>query len=120
LRETASTSFDWVDWARICGSLVLVVALSRHSAIGLGLANRIAITAVNFSVAIPLLGLSAAALAPFREVIERQMEVPGLSETSAQILLAEIGTDMRRFPTAAHLLSWAGLIPRLVQSPPRS
>ena len=36
-------------------------------------------------------GRIEAALAPFREVIERQMEVPGLSETSAQILLAEIG-----------------------------
>jgi transposase len=39
-----------------------------------------------------------------------------LSETSAQILIAEIGTDMRQFPTAGHLLSWAGLIPRLDES----
>src|SRR5262245_36620133 len=57
-----------------------------------------------------------AALEPFRDAIERLKEVPGLSETSAQILLAEIGTDMRQFPTAAHLLSWAGLIPRLDES----
>ena len=57
-----------------------------------------------------------AALEPFRDAIERLKEVPGLSDTSAQILLAEIGTDMRQFPTAGHLLSWAGLIPRLNES----
>ena len=57
-----------------------------------------------------------AALEPFREPIERLKQVPGLSETSVQILLAEIGTDMSRFPTAGHLLSWAGLIPRLDES----
>jgi transposase len=57
-----------------------------------------------------------AALEPFREAIERLKEVPGLSETSVQILLAEIGTDMSRFPTAGHLLSWAGLISRLDES----
>jgi transposase len=58
----------------------------------------------------------AAALAPFRGAIERLKEIPGLSETAAQILLAEIGTDMRKFPTARHLLSWSGLIPRLDES----
>jgi transposase len=57
-----------------------------------------------------------AALEPFRDAIERLKEVPGLSETSVQILLAEIGADMSRFPTAGHLLSWAGLIPRLDES----
>jgi transposase len=57
-----------------------------------------------------------AALEPFRDALERLKEVPGLSETSAQILLAEIGTDMRQFPTARHLLSWAGLTPRLDES----
>jgi transposase len=57
-----------------------------------------------------------AALAPFRDTIERLKEIPGLSETSVQILLAEIGTDMAPFPTAGHLLSWAGLVPRLDES----
>jgi transposase len=61
-------------------------------------------------------GRIEAALEPFRDAIERLKEVPGLSETSVQILLAEIGTDMSRFPTAGHLLSWAGLIPRLDES----
>jgi transposase len=57
-----------------------------------------------------------AALEPFRDALERLKEVPGLSETSAQILLAEIGIDMRQFPAAGHLLSWAGLKPRLDES----
>jgi transposase len=57
-----------------------------------------------------------AALAPFRCAIERLKEIPGLSETSAQILLAEIGPDMSQFPTAGHLLSWAGLVPRQDES----
>jgi len=57
-----------------------------------------------------------AALEPFRDVVERLKQVPGLSETSAQILIAEIGIDMRQFPTAGQLLSWAGLIPRLDES----
>lgn len=57
-----------------------------------------------------------AALRPFRDAIERLKEIPGLSETSAQILIAEIGTDMTQFPTAGHLLSWAGLVPRLDES----
>jgi transposase len=57
-----------------------------------------------------------AALLPFAETIDRLKEIPGLSETSVQILLAEIGTDMSRFPSAGHLLSWAGLVPRLDES----
>ena len=57
-----------------------------------------------------------AALEPFRYTIERLKAIPGLSETSIQVLLAEIGTDMSQFPTAGHLLSWAGLVPRLDES----
>jgi transposase len=38
--------------------------------------------------------------------------IPGVRTTAAQILLAEIGTDMTRFPSVGHLLSWAGLGPR--------
>jgi len=56
------------------------------------------------------------ALQPFRDAVERLKEAPGLSETSVQILIAEIGTDMGQFPTDGHLLSWAGLVPRLDES----
>ena len=38
-------------------------------------------------------------------------ELPGIGKESAQTILAEIGLDMNRFPTAAHLASWAGLSP---------
>jgi len=37
--------------------------------------------------------------------------IPGIGDRAAQILISEIGTDMSRFPTAAHLASWAGLCP---------
>jgi transposase len=37
--------------------------------------------------------------------------IPGVSQRTAEILLAEIGTDMTRFPSAKHLASWAGMCP---------
>ncbi len=37
--------------------------------------------------------------------------IPGISERAAQVIISEIGVDMARFPTAAHLASWAGLCP---------
>ncbi len=61
-------------------------------------------------------GRIEAALAPFRDAIERLKDVPGLSETSIPVLIAEVGADMSQFPTAGHLLSWAGLVPRLDES----
>jgi transposase len=42
--------------------------------------------------------------------------MPGVSDIVAQVLVAEIGTDMGRFPTAGHPVSWAGLCPRMDQS----
>jgi len=56
------------------------------------------------------------ALAPFRDELKRLTTIPGVSTTAAQVLLAEIGMDMSRFPTVGHLLSWAGLCPRLDES----
>ena len=53
---------------------------------------------------------------PFDEMVDRLTEMPGMSKTAAQIVLAEIGHDMSRFPTAAHLVSFAGLCPRLDES----
>jgi transposase len=49
---------------------------------------------------------------PFRAAVELLTTIPGVSELSARMIVAEIGTDMSRFPTAAHLVSWAGLCPR--------
>jgi transposase len=55
-------------------------------------------------------------LVPFQTTIERLMTIPGVSHTASTVILAEIGSDMSRFPTAGHLLSWAGLCPRLDES----
>src|SRR6266568_5614998 len=53
-----------------------------------------------------------AGLASFRDAVKQLTTIPGVSELSAQVILSEIGTDMSRFATAAHLRSWAGLCPR--------
>ena len=57
-----------------------------------------------------------AALAPFRDAFERVKEVPGFARTAAETLIAEIGVDMSQFPSADHLVSWAGLCSRLDES----
>jgi transposase len=57
-----------------------------------------------------------AVIAPFRAAVTHLTTMPGVSETVARVLVAEIGTDMDRFPTAGHLVSWAGLCPRLHES----
>ena len=49
---------------------------------------------------------------PFRAAIALLTTIPGVSVLSAEIILAEIGRDMSRFPTAGHLVSWAGLCPK--------
>jgi transposase len=51
-------------------------------------------------------------LEPFRELIPVLTTIPGIGELAARVLLAEIGTDMSRFPTSGHLVSWAGLCPK--------
>jgi transposase len=55
-------------------------------------------------------------LACFRDAVERLSTIPGISQLSAQVIVSEIGTDMGRFATDAHLRSWAGLCPRNDQS----
>jgi len=45
------------------------------------------------------------------EAIERLDSIPGIDRRSSEEVLAEIGTEMSQFPTAAHLSSWAGLCP---------
>ena len=51
---------------------------------------------------------------------ERLAEIPGVSADLARAIIAEVGLDMTRFRTAAHLVSWAGLAPVARQSGPRS
>jgi transposase len=50
--------------------------------------------------------------------VDRLDEIPGIGPNAAQVILAEIGLDMSRFPTPAHLVSWAKLCPRTIQSGP--
>jgi transposase len=51
-------------------------------------------------------------LDPFRDAVRLLRTVPGVGDLAARAIVAEIGTDMGRFPTAGHLVSWAGLRPR--------
>jgi transposase len=51
-------------------------------------------------------------LEPFRTAIQIVSTIPGVGELSAEVIVAEIGIDMGRFPTAAHLISWSGLCPK--------
>ncbi len=55
-------------------------------------------------------------VAPFATVVARLDEIPGVGATAAWTILAEIGLDMSRFPTAAHLCSWARFAPGVNQS----
>lgn len=48
---------------------------------------------------------------PFEEAVALMQTIPGIGRATAEIILAEIGDDMRRFPSAHHLASWAGLCP---------
>jgi transposase len=49
--------------------------------------------------------------APFRTLIGLLCQIPGISTLAAQTILSEIDRDMSRFPTAGHLVAWAGLCP---------
>jgi transposase len=55
-------------------------------------------------------------LAPIRDSARLLTTLPGVSDLTAQVMVAEIGVDMSRFPTAAHLISWTGLCPRSDES----
>jgi transposase len=55
-----------------------------------------------------------------KPAVARLDEIPGISAELAASIIAETGLDMSRFPTAAHLVSWAGLCPRTMQSGPRT
>lgn len=51
-----------------------------------------------------------------RSPLHRLADIPGISIEAAEVILAEIGTDMTRFPTPQHLVSWARLTPQVRQS----
>ena len=50
-------------------------------------------------------------LAPFADAVARLDEIPGIGPTAAAVIIAEIGVDMSRFPTPAHLAGWAKFAP---------
>lgn len=50
-------------------------------------------------------------LGPFEETLVRLQTVPGVGRRTAEVLMAEVGRDMSRFPSHRHLASWAGLCP---------
>jgi hypothetical protein len=55
-------------------------------------------------------------ITPFRSAVANLVTIPGISATAAHVIIAEIGVDMSRFATVAHLRSWAGLCPQLNES----
>jgi transposase len=55
-------------------------------------------------------------LAPFEAAVALLQTIPGVGPTAAATIVAEVGVDMDRFPTAKHLASWAGLCPGNKQS----
>jgi transposase len=51
------------------------------------------------------------ALAPCAEAVDLLTTIPGVSQRTAEVLIAETGADRSRFPSAGHLASWAGMCP---------
>jgi transposase len=57
-----------------------------------------------------------AAFEPWAHELELLQTIPGAGEKVAQVIIAETGADMSRFPSAGHLASWAGLAPAIYES----
>jgi transposase len=61
-------------------------------------------------------GAGLAPGSPALPAVDRLDEITGIGRDTAQVIIAEIGLDMSRFPTAGHLVSWARLTPHTMQS----
>jgi transposase len=57
-----------------------------------------------------------AEITPFAAALARLDEIPGVGPTAAQVIIAEVGMDMTRFPTPGHLASWARFSPTVKES----
>jgi len=57
-----------------------------------------------------------AEIAPFQAAADQLDEITGVGRAAAQVIIAEVGVDMRRFPTAGHLVSWARFAPGVKES----
>lgn len=55
-------------------------------------------------------------LAPFDGVVQILKSIPGVSDTTAQVIVAESGADMSKFPTSGHLCAWVGVAPASYES----
>lgn len=55
-------------------------------------------------------------LAPFEAAVTILTSIPGVSRTTAEVIVAETGADMSRFPTPSHLCAWAGVAPASYES----
>jgi transposase len=55
-------------------------------------------------------------LRPFQDEVQRLCTIPGVDRVTAWGLLAEIGLNMKQFPSAGHLASWAGMCPGSFES----
>jgi len=107
--------------ALLDGSDPPVYSMSTHGENGIAAAGRAPVQARSSPAGQP--GKTPAAdrqfdpgRPPRPDALTRLDEVPGISAHGAQIILAEIGLDMTRFPTAGHLVSWAKLCPQTIQS----
>ena len=57
-----------------------------------------------------------AVITPFADAVGLLTTIPGVGQRTAEVVIAEIGVDMGRFPTAGHLASWAGMCPGSYES----
>ena len=55
-------------------------------------------------------------IAPYAPAVDKLDEIPGVGTTAARVIIAEVGVDMSRFPTPAHLASWARFAPGVKES----